>query len=49
MNTYRKGGRAERKIAKKLRNRGFSNIRLSKGSRGPADIYATKTSRRRRR
>ncbi len=47
INTYRKGRRGEKKIAKLLRSRGFSNVRLSKGSRGPADIYAVKPRKRR--
>jgi Holliday junction resolvase len=46
MDTYAKGRRAERRVARTLRSRGFSNIRLSKGSRGPADIYAFKKSKR---
>lgn len=30
----------EKKIANYLREKGFTNIRRSAGSRGPADIYA---------
>ena len=41
-NLYRRGRIAERKVANDLLDRGFSNIRRSGGSRGPADIYAFK-------
>jgi len=37
---YRRGRIGERKVANWLESRGFSNIRRSKGSRGPYDIYA---------
>lgn len=42
VNLYRKGRIAERKIVNDLWDKGFENIRRSSGSRGPADIYATK-------
>ena len=45
-NYYKIGRAAERKVAGVLRRRGFKNIRLSKGSRGPADIYAVKKKRK---
>ena len=41
-NTYRIGRRAERKLANQLRERNYRNVRLSKGSRGPADVYGVK-------
>ncbi len=41
-NLYRRGRIAERKIVNDLIDRGFENIRRSKGSRGPADIYAVR-------
>lgn len=40
-NTYRKGRIAEGKIAERLRERGYY-VRQSAGSRGPADIVATR-------
>ena len=42
VNLYRRGRIAERKIVNSLKRKGFRNIRRSKGSRGPADIYARK-------
>jgi len=39
-NKYRSGRIHEGKVATRLRELGFANIRKSKGSRGPADIYA---------
>src|SRR6266581_1512693 len=39
-NRYRSGRIHEGKVATSLKNRGWTNIRKSKGSRGPADIYA---------
>ncbi|MEM0134573.1 MAG: hypothetical protein QXU18_05010 [Thermoplasmatales archaeon] len=39
-NTYRRGRIAEKKVGNWLGGHGFTNIRRSKGSRGPADIYA---------
>jgi Holliday junction resolvase len=42
LNTYRRGRIAEKKVANILEDRGFENVRRSAGSRGPADIYATK-------
>ena len=44
VNPYRRGRIAEKKVVNYLRQRGFRNIRRSKGSRGPADIYATKNN-----
>jgi len=41
MNTYKKGRRGEKRVASKLRSRGYKYIRLSKGSRGPFDVSAT--------
>lgn len=41
-NLYRRGRIAERKIVNDLKSKGFENIRRSKGSRGPADIYAVR-------
>lgn len=46
MNCYRKGRIAKRKVANDLKHKGFKNIRLSAGSRGPADIYARKGTRK---
>jgi len=40
VNRYRKGRIAEKKVANRLKGLGWNNIRRSKGSRGPADIYA---------
>ena len=45
-NYYRSGRIAEGKVAKRLKRLGFKNIRLSKGSRGPADIYAVKKKKK---
>ena len=42
VNRYRRGRIAERKVADYLKSRGFKNVRRSRGSRGPADIYAVK-------
>ena len=42
VNLYRRGRIAEKKIVNYLKSKGFRNIRRSKGSRGPADIYARK-------
>lgn len=42
VNLYRRGRIAEKKAAISLKRRRFRNIRRSKGSRGPADIYARK-------
>lgn len=39
---YRRGRIAEGKVARDLKEKGFKNVRLSAGSRGPADIYAKK-------
>ena len=39
-NRYRQGRIAEKKVGNWLSGHGFTNIRRSKGSRGPADIYA---------
>jgi len=46
VNRYRKGRIAEKKVANDLLNKGFENVRRSKGSRGPADIYAKKNGRK---
>ena len=41
MNTYRKGRRAEKIVVEKMKRSGkFKYVKLSKGSRGPADIHA---------
>jgi len=45
-NMYRKGRIAERKVMNRLEKLGFKNIRRSKGSRGPYDIYATKKKKK---
>jgi len=45
-NMYRKGRIAERKVMNHLEKLGFKNIRRSKGSRGPYDIYATKKKKK---
>jgi len=42
VNRYRKGRIAEKKVMNYLKKKGYTNIRRSKGSRGPADIYARK-------
>jgi Holliday junction resolvase len=39
-NRYRSGRIHEGKVATNLGSRGWTNIRRSKGSRGPADLYA---------
>ncbi len=39
---YRRGRIAEGKVARDLKEKGYENVRLSAGSRGPADIYAKK-------
>jgi len=44
VNKYRRGRIGEKKIVNWLKLHGFSNIRRSKGSRGPADIYAVSPS-----
>ena len=41
-NLYRRGRIAEGKVARDLKDKGFENVRMSAGSRGPADIYAKK-------
>jgi len=41
-NNYRTGIIAEGKVARDLREKGYTNIRQSAGSRGPADLYAKK-------
>ena len=43
-NNYRSGRIAEGKVARDLQYKGFENVRMSAGSRGPADIYAKKNS-----
>lgn len=42
MDRYRSGRIAEGKVARDLQAKGFTNIRQSAGSRGPADLYARK-------
>lgn len=42
MDRYRSGRIAEGKIARDLSDKGFENVRMSAGSRGPADVYAKK-------
>lgn len=42
VNLYRRGRIAEKKVSDYLKKKGFANVRRSKGSRGPADIYARK-------
>ena len=44
VNKYRCGRIGEKKIVNWLKSYGFRNIRRSKGSRGPADIYAVSPS-----
>ncbi|RLG46482.1 MAG: hypothetical protein DRN90_06430 [Thermoproteota archaeon] len=44
-NPYRSGRRAERIVAERLSKKGWL-IRLSKGSKGPWDIYALKSGRK---
>lgn len=44
VNKYRRGRIAEKKAADWLKKLGFRNIRRSKGSRGPYDIYAVSPS-----
>jgi len=39
-NRYRSGRIHEGKVASRLKELGFTNVRKSAGSRGPADIYA---------
>ena len=39
---YRRGRIAEKKVANLLKDDGYYNIRRSRGSRGPADLYARK-------
>lgn len=43
---YRRGRIAEKKVVNYLAGYGFTNIRRSRGSRGPADIYAKKGDNR---
>jgi hypothetical protein len=38
-NAYRSGRIQEGKVASELKRRGWKNLRKSKGSRGPADLY----------
>jgi len=42
VNLYRRGRIAEKKVVNYLKKKRFRNIRRSRGSRGPADIYARK-------
>lgn len=46
VNLYRRGRIAEAKVVNDLKDKGFENVRRSAGSRGPADIYATKNGRK---
>lgn len=40
INRYKRGRIAEKKVVNHLKELGWKNIRRSKGSRGPADVYA---------
>ena len=42
VNLYRRGRIAEKKVINYLKKLGFTNVRRSRGSRSPADIYARK-------
>jgi Holliday junction resolvase len=42
VNTYRRGRIVEKKVSNSIKAQGFTNVRRSAGSRGPADIYAVK-------
>jgi Holliday junction resolvase-like predicted endonuclease len=44
VNRYRRGRIAEKKVADWLKRFGFRNVRRSKGSKGPYDIYAVSPS-----
>jgi len=44
VNYYRKGRIAEKKVSDWLKSHGFRNVRRSKGSRGPYDLYARSPS-----
>ena len=44
VNLFRRGRIAEKKVVNYLKAKGFKNVRRSKGSRGPADIYAKKNN-----
>ncbi|HLH45201.1 MAG TPA: restriction endonuclease [bacterium] len=46
VNLYKRGRIAEKKVVDYLKKKRFRNIRRSKGSRGPADIYARKGGRK---
>jgi len=46
VNLYRKGRIGEKKVVNSLKKKGFRNIRRSKGSRGPYDIYAKKKGKK---
>lgn len=46
MNRYRSGRIHEKKVVNDLREKGFENIRRSVGSRGPADVYATRNGQK---
>ncbi len=39
VNSYRRGRIQEKKVENWMRDKGWTNLRRSKGSRGPADIY----------
>ena len=40
MNLYKKGRVNEGRVAAYLKRQGWTNVRMSAGSRGPADFYA---------
>lgn len=44
VNSYRKGRIQEKKVENWMRDKGWTNLRRSKGSRGPADIYGRSPS-----
>jgi len=44
VNYYRKGRIAEKKVSGWLKSHGFTNVKRSKGSRGPYDLYARSPS-----
>ena len=47
VNLYRRGRIQEKKVENWMQSRGWTNLRRSKGSRGPADIYGRSPSRTR--
>lgn len=44
VNLYRRGRVAEKKVVNWLKSKGFRNVRRSRGSRGPYDVYAVSPS-----